>query len=616
MRMERKKKKEAANTAVELKKRLREKTNSEICHENGLKYSFLTNIIEEDVTQRKIEATLEIISKTLCGTLGPYGSTTIIQARDHNHIISKDGYDLCNRLDFQDPVSQTVLDIIRNVASNQVQSVGDGSTSAIVVAASLYKALKDIRKTEQFKRLAPKDVTEMLKIIADEIEALLKQKAVPLSEDLHELDTIATISTNNDAVTGKMIADIYRKIGKFGFVSTEVLKKTASDQYEIKHGIEWKRGAIDRCFINNPEKKTVYDENVYVFITNSELTFNDLNPMLKELLGKVCGNYGGQLLLIANSFDADVMNFLKLNKTKHLQAKGPELQFLAVDIDNITKISNNTIEDIALLANCEVFDKIKHNADMFTVKPERFLGRIEKAIVSENTTQIIGQAYTGDHKKIIDKHVTVYTKRLEELMKIEVPTFEDDGEIYELKKRLAELTDSTVIINVGGDSLTERMSRERLIEDAIFACKSAMEHGYIPGGNIMIPRILQHEDQVLINTLKYKMPHIQDSDVVFKKFINIVQNAFLESYYNVLNNSYLTESEIDTIVCNAIKPSNMADALFFNLKTHKSEPLNKTSVINSLKTDIEILNSTVSIIGILAVSNQMIAAGFSGNLED
>lgn len=214
--MGKKQKKGILQPVIEEKKRLRDKTNSEICHENGFKYSFLTNIVEEDVTQRKIEATLEIISKTLCGTLGPYGSTTIIQARDHNHIISKDGYDLCNRLDFQDPVSQTVLDIIRNVASNQVQSVGDGSTSAIVVAAALYKALKDIRKNPQFRRLAPKDITEMLKIVADEIESLLKQEAIPLSKDLHELDTIATISTNNDAATGKMIADIYRKIGKFG----------------------------------------------------------------------------------------------------------------------------------------------------------------------------------------------------------------------------------------------------------------------------------------------------------------------------------------------------------------------------------------------------------------
>jgi len=112
--------------------KLRNKTNIEICEDNKLKYSFLANTIEESLTKSKIRATMQIISKTLCGTLGPYGSTTVVQDREGRHFATKDGYDVMNKISFDDEVARTILDILRQVASTQVLNVGDGSTSAIV----------------------------------------------------------------------------------------------------------------------------------------------------------------------------------------------------------------------------------------------------------------------------------------------------------------------------------------------------------------------------------------------------------------------------------------------------------------------------------------------------
>ena len=231
-----------------MKTKLREKTNLEICSENNIQYSFLTNFLEESDSRNKIRATLEIISKVLCGTLGPYGSTTIIQDAQGRHFASKDGFDLMNRITFEDPGARTILDLVRQLASNQVLTVGDGSTSAIVVANALYSALTDPEQVKTFKKVAAKDIVDILNDLSDYIEEEIKKSAIPVSDDLHELETIAMISTNNDKEAGKIIKEIYEKIGKDGFISTDVIEKKNKDIYEIKDGIEWRRGYIDNYF--------------------------------------------------------------------------------------------------------------------------------------------------------------------------------------------------------------------------------------------------------------------------------------------------------------------------------------------------------------------------------
>ena len=117
--------------------KLRDLTNKEICDENELPYTIISNIVEEKSAKDRMRATANLIAKALIGTLGPYGTSTIIQDRELRHFATKDGYDLMNRMSFQDEVSRTILELLRLTASNQVLMVGDGSTSAIVVANAL-----------------------------------------------------------------------------------------------------------------------------------------------------------------------------------------------------------------------------------------------------------------------------------------------------------------------------------------------------------------------------------------------------------------------------------------------------------------------------------------------
>lgn len=594
-----------------MKKKLRQKTNLDVCKENDIQYSFLTNVVEETSAINKIRATMEIISKTLCGTLGPYGSTTLVQDRAMNHLISKDGYDLCNRITFQDETARTVLDVVRTISSNQVSAVGDGSTSAIIVANALLSVLTDKKNRKKFERITSKDITSLLNDIREFLEENLKQYATPISEDMHELATIAKIATNNDDETGKFIYDLYKKIGKFGFISTEVSKPVLKDTFTIKDGINWARGPIDDCFYANAttDKKIIY-ETPLVFISNSAFTYDDLKELMVPLLGTACGTRKKQLLIIAESFDQDVINFFRYNRTQHLtlqNRKAAELDFTAVDIDTVTKTGKYTVEDISYLCGCEVFDKFKHIGDDFVLNPDRFLGSCEKVIMEEKSSQIIGSyGLSEDDIKRKEKAVEEIRAALQELNEKENLTLEEETDLYFLKKRLSQLTATTAVIYVGGKTQTERMSRERLIDDAVFACKSALKYGYITGGNIMIPRILVREKKELLHILMKKYSHIERAESILSDFIDCVKDAFIESYRNVLENSYLKTKEVQKIINYCIQ-----NDYFYNLKTHKLESDDETEVINSLDTDIQILKSTVSIIGILGVSNQVITLNLS-----
>lgn len=583
--------------------KLRDINNIDICNSNELPYVMLTNVVEEKNTKGKMRAVSNMIAKALIATLGPYGSSTIIQDREGRHFATKDGYDLMNRMSFDDDVARTILDLFRTTASNQVLSVGDGSTSAIIVANALFQSLTDPNQIEQFKKIAPKDIVDILSDISELVESELKKMAKPVSEDMRELDIIAAIANNNDVEAGKLIADIYRKIGQHGFISMDVLSNQAKDSYEIKSGIEWQRGYVDPLFaMNYKDGRIIYDANPRVIICNSCLTYEDLELGLIPLLKEAHNQENAEVLIIANDYEEDVLTFLKANRTKHLKLgdRSVPMNFTAVDIDLVTKESRNTLEDLALLCNCRIYDKFNTKPAEVIANPSQFIGHAEKVIITAKSTQVISKS-DQPNKKRIDALVKEFHREIDNLLKIEVPTKEEDMKLYELRRRLSRLTGSSAILHVGGKTRAERMTRERLIEDAVFACKSALQYGYIPGGNISIPKVLllNKEPFCMLLGEKYKYLPIENIRSFFAYFIDLLVETFLESYRAVLNNSYMDEETTENVIDKCLEEN-----LFYNLKLHKYEDYDDTLVINSVNTDIQILRSCMSLVAILSTSNQ------------
>ena len=585
--------------------KLREKTNIQICEENNLKHTFLLNVVEETTTKNKIRATMELIAKILCGTLGPYGSTTITQDRQGRHLPTKDGHDLMVRVNISDEVARTIIEILRNITSAQASSVGDGTTSAIIVASSLYRAITDNENKKLFDRVAPKDVVDMLNYLENILYDYIKKEAKPISEDMKEIDMVASISTNNDKETGKLVGDLYKKIGRYGFVTTDVVDPIEKDKVEFVEGISWKRGYIEDCFTVGTKSKKITHESPYIFMTDKYFTQDDL-PLLADVIGE-CARNDREVVIICNGADEDARTFFKKNRTKHLASNTPELKFTVVDIDNVTATGKSTLRDLAVLTGGIIYSPLtnpQHSHPYFALHKDEFYGKAERAIISPKESQFIcdPELLTDEEKNAKDRLLAELLDELNEMEMNKEKTIEDAQRYYELKLEHNTLLGNAAVFHVGGKTLTERMSRERLIDDATKACRSALENGVIYGGNLVIPKIITTNKEYLRDKLNERFGYLVDRDLTFfEDFLNIIKDAFLESYKHVLENANITEEKTLEIANKCIEESK-----FYNLKIREFEDMQSTEVINSADTDIQIMQTCFSIIGILATSNQFI----------
>lgn len=592
--------------------KIREKTNLEICSENDLKVTLLSNVAEELTTKNQIKATMQIIAKALCGTLGPYGSTSICQdVQMKHHLVTKDGYDLLNRMIFDNEISRTILDLLKNISSSQVSSVGDGSTSAIVVASSLYESItnKD-NNLSYFKRVASKDIVDILNYLGELLEEELKQIATPMSEDMHELDIVAAVAVNNDREAGENVANIYKKIGKYGFISTDVVEIYKKDTVEYREGISWHRSYIEDYFTLNKQSKKINHSEPWLFLTTEFLGQKDL-PILSEVIGNAAKNEK-ELVIVCNGADQDARTFFKKNRMKHLTNKTPELVFTVVDIDQVTETGRSTLENLAILTGCQIWDSTynrAHTHPYLVANFQNFIGKAHSVAITPKETQVI-----CDSSLVSDDYIEMKKEKvewLEEQIRLASNkldrTMDEEQELFYLRADYNTLLGNTAILHVGGQTLTERMSRERLLEDAILACKSAINNGTIYGGNLAIPKIISTKKDKLNTLLSKKFSYLPFDNIsdFFYFFLNTIKEAFLASYKHVLDNAYFTEDEVNDVANKCLNES-----MFYNLKTHKYEPFNETSVINSVDTDIQIMKACISIIGLLATSNQVVTASY------
>lgn len=594
--------------------RLRNISNKEICEENGLKYEIMSNIVDEQAAITYIRSTMQIIAKTLASTLGPEGSTTILQDREGAHLITKDGLDVVSRLTFSNQIAQTVLDVVRSISREQVGTVGDGSTSTIIVANALYQELTSEENNELFKKISPKTILDILNDISDYLEEELKLKAAPLSEDFKELEKIAGIAMNNDIDGGKMIAEIYQNVGKNGFIHLDKFERYEKDFIDYKKGITWKRGYIDTFYgeMEPYEAGKVIHKEPMVFITDGSITYEDCENYFKDIIPHVCNVLNKELVIIANYITDEARNFFKTARNYHkINPRQSEKVFTIVDIEQSTDTGKNLLKDIALVCGCDIFKKDEMAISEILIRLQdgytkddkyKFFGKVLSATINKSSTDFICDEDMLSKERLEEKNKKVRELE-EEIAELElkvVLTNDERHRLFESRLRISDLLNKSAILHIGGKSKQERDTRQRLIEDAILASKSAIDHGYIIGGNLAIPVILDNPNK-LINRLIEKFKYLSLSKRFYQTFISIIKKSFLESYTNVLNNSYLSDDEISGIIKHCVSKKSI-----YNLKTKKMETLSNTNIINSTDTDIQIMKSTISLIGLLATSNQFI----------
>lgn len=550
---------------------------------NGVEEKFnsvKSNITEEYKYRSESEKTLATIANSLRKSLGYYGSSTIIEDKINGHTATKDGYTILSSLKFETSLATTIYEIIKKISFNLVQTVGDGSTSSVVIAQELFKILNNEMNEEgKLSDYSPKEIFDCLKEIEKELTDDINKIAIPITDDNFDvIGKIAEVSNNNDKTVGQNIFDIYKTIGRDGFIYLEN-SKDREDSYEYISGLEFASGMIAEDFSNNKNKPECVFKEPHIFMCNERLDSTDLNYMV-DVVGTLVARHTKPVVIIARSFSAEFVSCWLINKRQN-----PNLEICLVDFNFMNKNQEEIFKDIALYTGCTIWDKtLEEDAD-YKKNLYPMFGSCDEICINNKSTKILG-------KNCSDKDIEARIKYIdEEIAKFEALHDDSfDSRIFQLKTRKGNLSSTIVKYYVGGDTELEKNNRRYLIEDSVFACKAALESGYVSGGNLTIPKILSNKS--------YK------SDNLKGILMDLVSKAFSECFACVLRNKYKNENKVQEIINICIE-----DNCIYNLKSKKFENDDVTDIINSAKTEIEIMKAVFSIIGILVTSNQFISKG-------
>jgi chaperonin GroEL len=386
-------------------------------------------------------------------TMGPRGRNVLIQKSYGSPNITKDGVSVAREIELKDNLENMGAQLVKEVASNTADEAGDGTTTATVLAHSIFKeGLRNITAGAnpiEVKR----GMDKACSAIIDELKAI--SKAV---KDKKEIAQVATISANSDETIGQLIAEAMERVGKDGVITVEEAKGI-NDDLEVVEGMQFDRGYLSPYFVTNSEKMTCELDNPYLLLTDAKITsLKDLVPVLEQIQ-----KTGKPLLIIADDVEGEALATLVLNKLKGV------LNITAVKAPGFGDRKKAMLNDIAILTGATLItDELGLSIEKTTLAE---LGQCAKVVIDKDNTVIV------DGKG----EASAVEARVNEIKsQIEVTTSEYDRE--KLQERLAKLSGGVAVIKVGAATETEMKEKKDRVDDALSATKAAVDEGIIIGG--------------------------------------------------------------------------------------------------------------------------------------
>ena len=395
-------------------------------------------------------------------TLGPKGRNVIIEKKFGAPHITKDGVTVAKEIELEDPFQNLGAQLVKEVASKTGDDAGDGTTTATVLAQSIVSVgMKNVAagaNPMDLKRGIDKAVIEVVKSIA--------AQAKVVGENYDQIEQVASISANNDAVIGKLIADAMRKVSKDGVITIEEAKGTDT-HIEVVEGMQFDRGYISPYFITNTEKMEVEMEKPYILIHDKKISnLKELLPILEPAVQS-----GRPLLIIAEDVDSDALTTLVVNRLR------AQLKICAVKAPGFGDRRKEMLEDIAILTGGIVISEEKGvKLEQATIE---MLGTADKVTVNKDNTVIVNGAGA---KESIANRVTQ--------IKAQIAATTSDYDREKLQERLAKLAGGVAVLYVGAASEVEMKEKKDRVDDALCATRAAIEEGIVPGGGVAYIRAI------------------------------------------------------------------------------------------------------------------------------
>jgi len=414
-------------------------------------------VLFDNEAREKILKGVNILADAVKVTMGPRGKNVVIENPGQHPILTKDGVTVAKAINLKDKVANLGAQMIKEAASRTAEEAGDGTTTATVLAQSMFnEGLKMIAAGH-----SASDIKKGMDIAVDELLQALEAQAMPISSD-EEILQIATVSANGELELGKLISNAILSVGQDGVVTVEEAKGFASS-LNIVNGARLERGYLSPYFVTNQDKMICDLEKPLVLIVNKKIeSLKEIAGLLEKIL-----NAQKSLLIIADDIDGEAMQGLVLNRMRG------SLKVCAIRAPGLGEQRHDTLQDLALILGTEVFNIT--DTQRLSAASLEMLGSCTKASISRTETILVGCKSNEDLR---EQRVNEIRQTLESCA--------DDDLRLSLKQRLNLLAGGVAVLRVGGATEAELRERRDRVDDALHATQAAMKEGIVPGGGVAL----------------------------------------------------------------------------------------------------------------------------------
>jgi chaperonin GroEL len=461
---------------------------------------------------RKLAAAVKV-------TLGPCGRNVILEKSYGSPTVTKDGVSVAKEIELEDSYENMGAQMVKEVASKTSSVAGDGTTTATILAEAIFEeGLKNITAGAN-----PMQVKRGIDLAVEKIIDELKKMSTKI-ESSKQIEQVATCSANHDVEIGKTMAQAMEKVGKDGVITVEE-GQSLETVVELVEGMQFDKGYVSPHFVNHYDDMSCVLEKPFILIHEKKISsIKSLVPMLEKV-----AKAGRPLLIIAEDIEGEALATLVVNKLRGI------LQCAAVKAPGFGDRRKAMLGDIGVLTGGEpIFEDL--GIDLERVELSQ-LGQAKRVTIDkENTTIVEGAGSTGEIKG-----------RIEQIRR-EIETTTSDYDIEKLQERLAKLSGGVAQINVGAATEAEMKEKKARVEDALHACRAAVEEGILPGGGVSMLRALKALDKL----------KVKDDE---KIGVDIVKRAVVAPIKQIALNAGLDGSIIAQKVMESTDPNFGYDAL-------------------------------------------------------
>jgi chaperonin GroEL len=496
-------------------------------------------------------------------TLGPKGRNVIIDKKFGAPTVTKDGVSVAKEIELKDPIENMGAQLVKEVASKTADAAGDGTTTATVLAQSIYAhGIKNVAAGAN-----PMDLKRGIDKAVEAVVDHLKKQSKKI-KDSSEIAQVATISANSDETIGKMIADAMDKVGKDGVITVEEAKGTETEVKTVE-GMQFDRGYLSPYFVTNTEKMEAELDQPFILIYDKKISsMKELLPILEQ-----SAQTGKPLVIIAEEVEGEALATLVVNKIRGA------LRVAAVKAPGFGDRRKAMLEDIAILTGGQVISEERgfklENATL------DMLGRAEKInIDKDNTTIVNGAGKKADIQGRVGQ------------IRAQIETTTSDYDKEKLQERLAKLSGGVAILYIGAATEVEMKEKKDRVDDALHATRAAVQEGIVAGGGVAYIRAIE----------ALKDPNaIGSSNEDQATGINIVRLALESPLRTIAENA----GQEGSVIVNKVREGKKDYG--YNARDNKYENFFEAGIIDPTKVSRLALENAASIAGLLLTTEAVVS---------